>query len=88
MTKKIELGDEVKDKISGFKGVVVGAHTYLNGCTRLSILPKVGKDGSYKESETFDEPQLIVVKKGKFKRINRSADPPGGPAKFIDKRKL
>ena len=88
MKTKIELGDEVKDKVSGFKGVVVSEHIYLNGCTRFSVLPKVGKDGSYKESEAFDEPQLKVVTKGKFKKDNKSSSPLGGPAKFVDSRRL
>lgn len=34
---KIELGDQVKDKISGFSGVVSAIGRYLNGCNRVLV---------------------------------------------------
>lgn len=33
----VELGDFVKDPISGFKGIAVSRHHYLHGCDRISI---------------------------------------------------
>lgn len=78
--EKINLGDEVKDNITGFKGIVVSAHHYLHGCRRLSVQPKLIK-GDLKESHTFDEPQLILLKKAKVKKGNTRI---GGPDKFMD----
>lgn len=62
--KTITLGDRVKDKISGFGGIVVAKSEYMNGCRRFSIQSeKLGKDGTIPKDEWFDEPQLTLVKK-------------------------
>lgn len=64
----IQLGDEVKDTISGFSGIAVCRHTYLQGCDRISVQPKINKDGELKDSLAFDEPQLEVIKPKKVER--------------------
>lgn len=55
----IKLGDEVKDKITGFTGIAVGKAEYLNGCIRIEIQPKITKDGLMIEPHWIDEVQLI-----------------------------
>jgi hypothetical protein len=60
----VHLGDEVKDKISGFKGVVTGITFWLNNCARAVVQPKeLTKEGKPKDSETFDWMQLEVTKR-------------------------
>jgi hypothetical protein len=61
--KVIELGDRVKDKISGLSGIAVGITNYLYGCRRISVQPEQAKDGKPAEWFTVDEPQLDLVKK-------------------------
>ena len=80
--KEAKLGDKVKDKVSGFKGIVVSAHNYLNGCTRLTVQPKMKKDGTLPNNECFDAPQLIVLKEEQHSRGNITT---GGPSKYEDK---
>lgn len=77
------LGDEVKDMVSGFTGIAVCRHTYLQGCDRISVQRSVGKDGSLKESMAFDEPQLVVLKAQKVER-KASATNTGGPHTYMD----
>ena len=77
-----KLGDRVKDKVTGFKGVVVAAHNYLNGCTRLTVQPKLSKDGKMPQTECFDEPQLMVLTKEKHSVGNVIT---GGPSKYEDR---
>ena len=62
----VNLGDKVKDKVSGVIGIVVSRSDYLHGCIRVSIHPvgKQGKDGKWL---TFDEPQLKIVEKSVYK---------------------
>ena len=75
--KTVELGDVVKDRISGFKGVATCCSTWLNGCVRWTLQPeKLGKDGASAASETFDIQQLEVVSK---KKIAAGTLSPGGP---------
>jgi len=82
----INLGDEVKDSISGFRGIAVARHSYIQGCARISIQQPVKKDGSLPEAQTFDEVQLEVVKAAKKpKKIVRTDT--GGPALYLPKGK-
>ncbi len=57
----IELGDKVKDTVSGFIGIVISATTYLNGCRWLCVQPPVKKTGDFREPIYFDEAQLRKV---------------------------
>jgi len=76
----IKLGDEVRDKVSGFQGIAVCKHIYLGGCDRISIQPPVDKEGKLPEAATFDEYQLEVVEKEKYKKEEKKKKPPpGGP---------
>lgn len=83
----IELGDEVQDTITKFKGIVVGLHYYLYGCTRVSVQP-VSKKGNLEDAKSFDEPQLKILKKGvhkpqeEKKKPVQSKERPGGPLPY------
>lgn len=63
MGEKIELGDRVKDKITGLKGIAIGVTSWLYGCSRISVQPEEAKDGKPAETFCVDEPQLEIVKK-------------------------
>ena len=77
----VDLGDFVKDTVSGFKGVAISKHIYLQGCNRITVQPPIKKNGELPKVESFDEPQLVVLKpKREIKRGRR----PGGPAKYND----
>jgi len=77
----VKLGDSVKDIVSGFMGVIVSQHDYLNGCTRFTIQPRVDKDGKLPETQTFDFPQLELVK---FEVAKKDDGMTGGPSKYED----
>lgn len=59
--QKISLGDEAKDTITGFSGIVVAVTKWLHGCERVTIQPKSLHDGSPIEPRTFDAPQCELV---------------------------
>lgn len=71
----IELGDLVKDTISDFEGIVTAKVTYLFGCNRVGVTPKVLKDGKKQDAEFFDEPQLMVLKKSYYVRPSEKKYP-------------
>ena len=62
---EIELGDEVKDSITGYHGIVVAFTTWLNNCRRLTVQSKELRDGKPIESSVFDIEQFVMVKKAK-----------------------
>lgn len=64
----IRLGDEVKDRISGFRGIVIAITQWFNGCSRITVATrKIGSDGKPVD-HTFDEPQLELVRAGALPR--------------------
>ncbi len=67
----INLGDEVKHIHTGFKGIVTSRSTYLSGCDRLTIQPKMIKEGELKDALAFDEPEIELIKKKKVKKNNK-----------------
>lgn len=76
---KFALGQEVKDRITGFSGVVVGRTEYITGCNRYSIQSrKLSKEGKPSDWVSFDEDQLIDLKKN----INHKVKNDGGPQPF------
>jgi len=60
--KIVELGDEVKDNLSGVSGTVVAIAKYLYGCTQLNLCRK---KKNQEEPKYFwvDEPQVTIIKK-------------------------
>lgn len=71
----LRLGDIVKDKITGFEGVVVARTDWLNGCVRMVVQTKKLKDGAPLEPQTFDVEQLELVKSA----AHPKGKPAGGP---------
>jgi len=80
----VKLGDQVTDTVSGFKGVAVGFHEFLQGCRRITVQPKVGKDGVLPDDKCFDEPQLKV---NKAKKVATGKRKTGGPAPYSVSRR-
>ncbi len=57
----IQLGQRVRDRISGFEGTVTGRAEYLTGCTQCVVVPDVAADGSHREAHWFDEQRLAPI---------------------------
>jgi len=84
----IQLGEKVKDTVSGFEGIAVASHHYLQGCNRITVQPPVDKDGKLPDPQSFDEPQLVKVGDGLLPAITvPPIRKPGGPSKFEDSRR-
>lgn len=84
----IELGDTVKCRYTGFKGVAVHRTTFVNGCVQFGIAPRVGRDGKYIEETEIDEESLEIVKKARKPKPKEKVIPfslPGGRSKPASK---
>lgn len=57
----ITLGSTMKDKITGFKGVVTAYTQYITGCNQVLLQPRVKNDGGYEDSCWFDEQRCEPV---------------------------
>ena len=83
MENKIELGDKVKCKVTGFVGTVVAEMKFLNGCIQYAVASKVGKDNKMPEENYIDSQSLTIVRKMKPKPVEEEeedyGEPTGGP---------
>lgn len=73
---EVQLGDRIKDSISGFVGIMVAKCDWLNGCCRVTVQPETLKDGAVMDNSTFDVEQVELVNA----RNAVSRTPTGGPA--------
>lgn len=83
---KIQLGDKVKDKVTGFVGIAVAETKFLNGCRRFGVQSDRLKDGLPTDASWFDEPQLTIVKSGVVESASQEQRENGGPMSFVPKR--
>ena len=76
----IVLGSRVKDKITGFTGIMVATTTHLNGCNRVGVQPIKLKDGIPQDPVWLDEMDVEVVKKNeKVKGFDKTGGPRPDP---------
>ena len=85
MVTIIKLGQEVKDRVTGFKGIVVSKTTYLQGCDRVAVQPK-WTEGEVPKVADFDEPDLIVVGNGILPPEKPKSRTRGGPRLVVTPR--
>lgn len=79
MSFKIELGSQVRCKITGFCGVVVGRYEYLHGCRRYGVQTKELKDGKPQDSVGFDEDALEVIEQAEPHKVKDTGGPQPEP---------
>lgn len=90
----IVLGDIVKDKITGFEGVVIAKTEWLYGCIRIGIQSRsISKEGTIPEAQWIDIAQAEIITKNYAKIENPSETdigsiPPGGSPTPIPKRNI
>lgn len=79
---KFELGDVLKDTVTGFSGVCLGRSEYLTGCSHYGLQRKeLTKDGKIAEYEWLDETRLEKVKSKSAKK-GRNGGPEQNPPSF------
>lgn len=77
---KFELGDKVKDTMTGFKGIIVYRTQWIHNCNVYGVKSQELKDGMPRDNAQFDEPQLELVKE---KVIEKSRET-GGPCESMN----
>ncbi|MBA7611572.1 hypothetical protein ES703_18799 [subsurface metagenome] len=59
--KTITLGQEVRDKITRFKGIAVAKCIYLNGCVQYLIQLLIDEKGEMPKDVWIDEQRLEII---------------------------
>jgi hypothetical protein len=76
---EIELGDKVREKVSGMVGIVTGLTEWLYGCTTVTVQPQELKDGKRVDSSAFDLFALELIAKCACEPLAKPIQT-GGPA--------
>ena len=63
---KVELGDEVVDRITNFQGTATGVARYLTGCVRFLVEREGDTHGSPPQELWIDEIRLRIIKRETF----------------------
>ena len=72
----IELGQKVKDKVTGFTGIATARIEYLNGCVQILVTPKMatpkkGETQEYPTATYVDVEQLDIVGRKSSKKAKK-----------------
>ena len=80
-TKKFKFsnGDKVKEKVTGFQGVITGTCFYITGCNQYLIIPKSKNVNTKSEGSWYDEGRLELmqaesIKVDEVKATNNGCD--------------
>lgn len=76
---KHELGAKVRDRVTGYEGIVSGRHEYLYGCRRYTVQSQEKKDGKPVDPIGFDEDALEVLIPGNSLSAPHVPAKTGGP---------
>ena len=74
---KFSNGDEVAEKITGFKGTITGTAFYLTGCNTYLITAKAESESKEPTALWYDEGRIELVKKKVFQSEDVEADDNG-----------
>lgn len=74
---KFELGDQVRDTITGFAGVITSRVQFMNGCVRYAVQPRELHEGLPVSDRYVDEEQLALT--SDENAAPKGVKPSGGP---------
>ena len=82
---KFNRGDEVRDKITGFQGIITSRTDYINGCNRYGVQPKADKckmvDAYNIDEQSLELVAELVHSAYKGKELVGAGRPGGPPTK-------
>lgn len=86
---QVDLGDHVRDRITGFEGIITGITRWLTGCDRAVVQSRILHEGRPQMSESFDVMQLELIERAVIKiepQQTNDGERTGGPRPTPSKR--
>ena len=62
MTARIQLGDEVRCRVTGFKGHAVARVEYIEGHVEFAVSPPMKDQQLYPKPQYIPEPRLVKLR--------------------------
>jgi hypothetical protein len=66
----IQLGDEARDTLTDFKGIVVALNSNISGCDQIALQPELC-DGKFEDSRWFDVERIETIQPAKVQFTQR-----------------
>jgi len=76
--KDVEIGDRVRDKLTGFVGIAYGRWECMTGCVIFDVYPPMKEDGTVPDSKWVDEARCEVLEEQAV-TVTIKAREPAGP---------
>lgn len=85
---QIQLGENLKDRVTDFVGIAISKTEYLNGCIQYQLVSKKTKEKEATEL-IVDIEQLEKIDNGilKHKKVTHTGGPKNYQAKVISKQR-
>ena len=80
MEFKFSLGDEVRDRITKYEGVIIGRTQWLTNCNTYLVKSRSLRDGKPMDSVSFDEPSIDLIAKEVLPEVKQKT---GGPVESV-----
>jgi hypothetical protein len=82
---EFQFNQKVRDKVTGFEGIILGRTEYATGCIQYGVCPsKLTADGKVPDWHWFDGGRLIeVISDGEIK-VDKEAGGPHPSAPSMD----
>jgi hypothetical protein len=74
---RFQRGDKLRDRVTGFEGIVVSRGDHISGCDTYGLQPSTLKDGVPQDCKWFDDPRLELVQVGVLPMIDTREVPTG-----------
>lgn len=87
---RVELGDRVRDSLTGYEGIADSITIWRFGCRRIGVLRgELDKDGQLHERQVFDEPMLHVIVRANVPKVEQALrQARGGPKDARSERQM
>ncbi len=86
--EKVNLGDKVKDKITGYQGTVIAKTEWMNGCHRVIVQAEgLKEDGNAKDSHHCDVQQIELLEESELPKSKAAGGPRPNPSRSSNPRR-
>lgn len=75
----VKLGAIYRDRVTGMEGTAVRVVEFLGGCNRITLRPKVDKDGKLVDGLMIPLEQAELLDEGPAVEADKKKTPTGGP---------
>ena len=74
---KFNNGDKVRERVTGFTGIITGAVSYITGCNQHLVTAKAKDENSEAKAQWYDDGRLELVEANSINKVEVQGDKDG-----------